>query len=629
MLERMREGLQGPWAMVVVALIVLSFVFTGVGSYLGGTTSDAVAKVNDVEISETQLDTAYQNERARMEAQFGEAISAMFSNPETLAEFRSSVLDRLIADELIQQKADSLGLRVSDESIKQTIVDMPEFQIMGQFDNDTYLAQLRQAGFQPSAFRDYMRAQMTASQLRQALTGSAFALDKEVSDLLALQEQKRDLAYVEINASDFADQVTVSDADIEEYYQANIDGFDTPEQVKLAYVSLDVESLMKDESVEQSEIENYYTQQLDRYKTEEQRRVSHILIEFGDDEEAAQQAINEVASLVKAENADFAALAEEYSQDIVSAEEGGDLDFLTRGQMGESFDDAVFAIEQVGDVSDVVRTDFGFHLIKLTDKIDSVTTPLAELKDEIEADLLREKALNTFYGLQEQMAALAFEVPDTLEDVANAIGATVMETTFFQAQQLPAAVAYPQIEGIAFSDELVFERVNSELLQINDDKVMVVRVADHKPARTLQLDEVREGIVAQLTRDKQQEAATTWAQSVQAELLAEGNADEALEQKSLQWTAVESVQRSNNELDQAIIEAGFRLAPSETGNTDVVNLMNGNVALVKLNAVHASQAPEQQAIDAMKQRMAVTTSRTSFTNLIEALKAEAEVSLLN
>ena len=222
MLERIREGSQGPWAMAIIALIVLSFVFAGVGSYLTSPGTSAVATVNGEEISAQELDRAYQNQRAQMESQFGESVAQLFSSEEYLANFRRSALDRLISEKLIQQQASEIGLRVSDEQIRETIVQMPEFQFGGQFDNERFQTILRQNGFSPADFRNYLRIQMTQNQLAAALTTSAFALDSEVEEANMLQRQTRDAKYLMVSAASFADSVEVSEADIETFYNNNI-----------------------------------------------------------------------------------------------------------------------------------------------------------------------------------------------------------------------------------------------------------------------------------------------------------------------------------------------------------------------------------------------------------------------
>ena len=466
--------------------------------------------MNGEEISAQELERAYQNQRAQMESQFGESIAQLFSSEQYLSDFKRNVLDRLIAEKLIQQEAVALGLRVSDEQIKETITQMPEFQFGGQFDNQRFQTILRQNGFQVADFRDYLRTQMTQNQLAAALTNSAFALEGEVELANTLQGQTRDANYLVIDSASFSEGVEVTEDDINAYYNANIAAFDTEEQVKLAYVMLSIDDLKSRVSVDDDEVRSYYENNLAGYQTEEERRVSHILIEFGDDTEAARAKAEALLAEIKA-GADFATLAETSSEDTFSAEAGGDLDYITQDAMDPAFDEAAFAIENVGEVSDVVESEFGFHIIKLTDIKPSTTTAFEDVKSDIRESLLLDKATEAYFEDQNLMAEIAFEVPDTLEDVANAVDATVQETALFSRNMAPTALDHPAVLEAAFSSELIEEGVNSDIIEIDDETVVVVRVVEHEPQRTQSLEEVREGIVASLQDQKAQEAAQAWA----------------------------------------------------------------------------------------------------------------------
>ncbi|MGY0622074.1 MAG: SurA N-terminal domain-containing protein, partial [Paraglaciecola chathamensis] len=489
MLERIREGTQGTWAMAILGLVILSFVFAGVGSYINSSADTAAAKVNDDTISQADLERAYQNERGRMESQYGEAFAALTADSAYLQQFRQGVLDRLIGDKLIEQAAVDLGLRVSDAQIKQAIVAMPEFQFDGKFDNERYLAVLRQAGFQPNDFRDYMRVDMTRRQLSNALLGSEFTLLEETTQAYKLQQQTRDARYLTVPADMFKGDVTVSQSDVENYYQANITQFDTQQQVSLAYVELSVDDLLAGIEVSEDEAEQYYEQNIQDFRTQEERRASHILIEFGDDQQKAEQQAEDI--LAKINNGeDFAELAETFSSDTFSAENGGDLDWFSMGMMDPAFEDAAFALQNVGDVSDVVESEFGFHIIKLTDVKPEETSPFADVKEDVIAKLKAERAEEEFYAKQLRMAEVAFETPDTLDEVAAIAEVDVKTTVMFSQDSAPQAVNYPNVVSQAFSDELINDQVNSDVIELEDNHVMFIRVADYEAQRTKSLDEV-------------------------------------------------------------------------------------------------------------------------------------------
>ena len=626
MLERIREGSQGPWAMAIIALIVLSFVFAGVGSYLTSSGTTAVATVNGEEISAQELERAYQNQRAQMESQYGESIAQLFSSEQYLADFRRNVLDRLIAEKLIQQQASDMGLRVSDEQIRKTIVEMPEFQFGGQFDNERFQAILRQNGFQVADFRDYLRVQMTQNQLAAALTNSSFALDGEVQQANALQRQTRNAKYVLISADEFAGSVEVTDADVEAFYNNNIASFDTEEKVKLAYIKLSVEDLKARVSVDDAAVRTYYDNNISSYGTEEERRVSHILIESGDDVDGAR----EKAESLKAEldsGADFAALAKENSDDTFSAENGGDLDFITPEMMDPAFDDAAFALANVGDISDVVETEFGFHIIKLTDIKEAQVKSYDEVASDIRDSLLYDAAMEKYFELQNTLAEIAFEVPDTLEDAANAVDLPVQESVLFSRNTAPAELSLPGLLDTAFSSELVEEGLNSDIIELDDETVVVARVIEHQPQRTQSLDEVREGIEASVKAEKAKEAAEAWAFDIAQKVRAEESVESELAEKSVAWETAAAVPRSGGTLARALVDTLFSLGLEGEDKVDVATTVNGDVAVVMLEGVNAAPELEAELGESLRQRLAQVQGQRVYQQYIDALRANADVTI--
>jgi peptidyl-prolyl cis-trans isomerase D len=446
--------------------------------------------------------------------------------------------------------------------------------------------------------------------------------------VLKLQKQTRSSQTLEIKASDFANDVSISDEELNEYYQANLSDFDTEEQVKLSYVSLSVEDLIANESVSDEEALQNYQENIAAYQTTEERRISHILIEFAEDEVAAEAKANEVLAMVNAPDADFAAIAGAESNDIISAEEGGDLDFITRGDWSIAFEDAAFGLESVGDTTGLVKTEFGFHIIKLTELKPQITTPFEDVKQEIIDFMLKDKATDTFFALQEQIASAAFESPDSLDEVSTIANRPVIDTAFFSKGNYPASVDYPQVENVAFSADLIEEQVNSDVLQVNDEKILVVRVAEYKPQRTLSLEEVSATITTQLTAEKTQQAAVDWAEGLKKSLLNGESVDETLAAKSLEWTTTESIERFGAGLPQEMTKAVFSLAPVDGQNVDVVTLNNGNVGLVKLTGVNAVDEVDPDEVESTLAGLANNNSRQSYESFVAALLNEATIERL-
>lgn len=628
MLQNIREGIQGPWAIGIVALIVVSFVFTGVGSYISSSATDAVAIVNGEEIPSSSLEIAYENERARLQNQFGEAINSLFESESYINQFRRDILERLIDEELIAQKASQLGLRVSDQQIKETIAQMAEFQIMGQFDNENYLATLSRAGLTPTEFAEYMRDQMTRQQLVNSLNGSSITLPHQIDRVLALQAQTRSAMSVEINIERYKEGIALSEDEIQQYYDANITNFDTQEQVKLAYVTLSLDDLRSRVEVSDDEVNTFYVENPANYTSIEVREIAHILFELNDQESETVRAEAESVLARLNQGEDFASLANEFSDDTLSAEDGGNLGVLNIGDYDDAFESAAFAIETENGFSDVIETEFGFHIIKVSKLTPARLTPFDDVKEDIMSSLIDMKAGDEFAILQSEMDNLAFEEPDSLEAVANLINKPVIETPFFENNQLPAGVNYPQVNDIAFSSELIDEGVNSTVLSLSDELVMVTRVAEHLPQRTQALDEVRTQIEAALKVDRAQEEALAFAQSVQNAVFDQQDTDPLLAEKDLIWTEHLDMTRMSNDIPIAMVDAIFELNLELGNNTSVVTLSSGNVGLVKLIDVKQNVTPDETLAQNVEQRLTNSQGQQMARSFVEALRATADIQII-
>jgi peptidyl-prolyl cis-trans isomerase D len=621
MLERIREGSQGPWAMGILALVILSFVFAGVGSYFNSSASAAAADVNGEEIGLDELERAYQNERSRMESQFGEAFATLASDTVYLQNFRQGILDRLISEKLLDQAAQELGLRVSDEQIKLAIVEMQEFQVDGKFDNDRYLAILRQAGFQTNNFRDYMRVDMVRRQLSQSLMGTEFALTSEAKTAHLMQQQTRDIRYLNVPAAKFVEQVNVSDDEILAFYQSNISQFDTEQRISLSYVELILEDLLPAIEVNEEELIKYYQQNLVDYSTDEERQVSHILFESVQQDESIFSKAEEVLVNIKAGD-NFSELAMTYSSDTFSAEKGGDLGWFVRGIMDPAFEDAAFSLAKKGDVSGVVKSEFGYHIIKLTDLKPGRVNDFEDVKEELTDKVKTLKAEDSFYEISQRVAEVAFEVPDNLDEVADIARKEIKTTKLFSRANAPEAVSNPNVLASAFSLELIQDAVNSEVLELGSHHLMVVRVAEHEPERTKTIEEVSEQIQQNLSAQAAQQAARDWALEAKIALAETDDVNEKLVALELNWSEKKAVTRNDATLSQSIVDALFKLSVADIS---VVDLVTGDVSLVQLTQVNTTTQANDKQLISLQNRLASNKSQLIYGAVIESLKAQADI----
>lgn len=629
MLEQIREGSQGFLAKAILVIIALTFVLAGIGSYISTDINQTAVEVNGDEISLNAVEQAYQSERARLQNQFGDAFSQLASNDEYMANLRQSVVERLIGDKLIEQQAKNLGLRVSEEQIKQAILAAPEFQIGGNFSNERYLALIRQSGFTSADFQEYMRTDMTRRQVAIALTASEFALPGESTQVLALQQQTRDGRFLQINATSFVDDVVVSDEEIKNYYETNLASFDTQEQVKLSYIEVRSNDLKAEISVSDEEISQYYQDNLDSYQTEEERRASHILVEFGDDEDAAEAKITALLARVKS-GEDFAELAKAESEDVVSAELGGDLDWFSKGAFDPEFEEAVFALENINDVTDVVKSAFGFHVIKLTDVKPGSVQPLEEVTATIKTQLTQSKASEAFFSLTEELEQVAFESPDDLLDVAEIAKVEIQKTDLFDRQSAPLIFNQPTILDTIFDPDFIDEGLNSEVIEVGSEHVVVLRIDEYEAERTQSLEEVKDSIVSILNSEKAQAAAREWALTIKDDLINGADVQEKLDTKAVTWTSMSALGRFANDVPAQVTDELFKLSTGDDAESlSVIDVNFEDVALVQLEKINTDKPVESSQIVAASERMAQQLAQSVYVELIDALKQNADIKQYN
>lgn len=626
MLEKIREGSKGIVAQVILGLVILTFAVSGVSSYFGNNTEQSVAVVNGEEISRAKFEESLQNERARMEQQFGEMFATLAADPQYMNNFRSSVLERLIGETLIKQQSETLGLQISDDLLIKTITQMQEFQLDGTFNNDRYLALLRQNNLTPNQFRDILRDQFIRNQFMVGVAGSEFALPGEMRNLMTLQQQNRDIEYSVIKAADFAATVEVTDEKLAEYYQLNQNSFATAEQVSLQYVELKGSDLANNVKLTDADVEAYYQAQSARYSTEERRRVSHILLESAEEDSAIAAKAEELLKQLQG-GADFATLAKEHSADTVSGENGGDLDFITKDVMEPEFEKAVYALAAVGDLSAVVKTSFGYHLIKLTEIEAAKVKPLSEVREAITSALQQEKAAEQFAELQQKLAEVSFEIADNLEEAATAVQATVKELPLFSRDTAVAPFAVPKFLDTVFDSEFISAGTNSDVIELAPQHVVVARLVEHLPAKVKSLEEVKSQVQAAVVAKESNTLATAKADALLAQFAEGKDIRELIAAEKLTLQTAAATPRFGGAIDAEIRTKAFELPKPVTTkpiSAGSVVMASGDVSLVlvtKVTDVPSTAEPAATDLEQFAQQM----GQQHFAAVQDALKQQAEI----
>lgn len=631
MLEDIRESSQGLTAKIILGLIILTFAVAGIGSYTNSVDT-SVATVNGEKISQQAFNKAYQAQRSRMAQQFGDMFESLSSDSNYMANFRQGVLDNLINEKLIDQSASNLGIRVSDERLKQTIRTMPEFQVDGAFDNSRYLAIINQAGFfQSSGFRDYLRVEMTRRQLSQALVATEFNLPYQEKLQLALQNQTRDIRFATIASKQFESDIEVSEEEIKSFYLANQSRFENKEQVKVSYIRLNASDIAKTIEVTDEDIANYYQENIANYTQAEQRRVSHILIEFSEgdnDSETNAKAKAEIALERLSQGEAFSSLAKELSDDTFSGENGGDLDFLEPGVMEASFDEAAFALSSVGDTTELIKTSFGYHLIKLTELKAETIQDLNSVKDELATKISSEKAQEAFYEQSQQLAQISFEFPDSLDDAASEINANVETSDWLSRAGVNGSNSAPfdnaKVIDAAFSDLVLQDNMNSDLIEVSDEVALVLRLDTYQEAKVKPLTEVETLIKTALITQKATEKTQDTVEALLVQFKAGNDISEQLSTLNASFTSKSAVARYGSDLDQSISREAFVLPHPEDGGISAssVALSNGDLALVEVQAVQVKNGAVTPQI---AQQQTSQLAQSAYKSYVDSLKVGAEI----
>lgn len=626
MLEKIREGSQGLTAKIILGLVILTFALAGVGGYLGSSQETPAAQVNGEGVSRAALEQAYQNERARMEQQFGDMFDMLASDPAYMAGFRADLLERLIDETLQKQYAAELGLRISDEAVRDLIRSMPEFQVGGFFNNDRYLALLRQAGLQTSEFREMLREQMARQQLIQGLILSEFSTPAEMQQLQKLQQQSRDIQFVKFAAADFINQVELDENTIEQFYYDQLSQYETEEKVAVEYIELSVEGIAAAIQISEQDAMVFYEANQALYSSEARRQVAHILFETMQDAPEVAQKADDVLAQIQA-GADFADMAAQHSDDTFSAAEGGVLPWLNRGDMEQAFEDAAFSLSEQGELSAVIQTSFGYHILQLHQYEAATVQAFAEVKDEIIQAVQQERAYDQFFALQQQLAEVSFEVPDNLLEASDVTQLPVQQRALFSLMEAPVPLNHPQLLQTLFNLNFIAEQLNSDLIEVGPQHLVVARVTEHQPARTLPLEEVRHQVVAQLTQQKSSELARQRAESLLETYRQDGDFMGLMAVADLELTHAPATARFGGSIDAEVRASAFALArptSEQPVSVDLAQLASGDMALVAVTAVHDNSAVDTPTAEDLE-RLANQQAQQVYEAMVGALKAEAKI----
>jgi peptidyl-prolyl cis-trans isomerase D len=620
MLQNIRDNSQGWIAKTIIGIIVVLMAFTGVEAIFQATTnSQNAAKVNGEEISQAELSQAVDMQRRQLMQQLGKDFDASLLDEKML---RDSALKGLIDRKLLLQGAEKSDFAFSEAALDQVILQTPEFQVDGKFSAERFDQVIRQLGYSRMQFRQMLAQEMLIGQLRAGLAGSGFVTDAQVLAFARLEKQTRDFAALNVKADPAA--VKLTDEEVKAYYDEHAKEFMTPDQVVIDYLELKKSSFFDQVSVKDEDLQSAYQKEIANLS--EQRRAAHILIEVNDKvtEAQAKAKIEEVqARLAKGES--FEALAKEFSQDPGSASNGGDLGFAGPGVYDPAFETALYVLTK-DQVSPPVRTDYGFHLIKLLGVEAPEVPTFASLKDKLTRELKTQQVEQHFVEATKQLEDSAFEASD-LAQPAQDLKLTVHTSKPFGREGGEGVAANRAVITAAFSPEVLDEGANSTAIELDPETVIVLRAKEHLKPAQLPLEAVSAAIRGQLTKEHASAAAKTKADQLIASLR-DGKTplDQAIDGQD--WKVTAGATRAQEGIDPTVLQALFRMpkpAAKDKPTFSSVTLADGSLVIVRLNGVNEAAAPTDEEKAQYRRFLASRIGQQDFSAYRKQLEAEADI----
>jgi peptidyl-prolyl cis-trans isomerase D len=538
MLEVIRTHSKGWVAKFILILITVPFALFGIDAYLKDAgTGASVAKVDGATISVQEYRNAMQSLRDRLQKENPEDVAALDSQ-----EVKQSVLDRLINTRLLSAEVAHSNFKVTNEQLALFITSLPEFQQGGKFSQEVYDKLLSQNQMTPSQFENKMRSELLLQQVRDGIPGLAFTTPAVENAVLNIEHQQREVSVAEIKTSDFISQVKVEPSEVRAYYEKHKDKFKVPEQVKLEFVMLSANTLITKMQATEEEAKKFYDENAAKFQGNEQRHASHILIGVSatasaDAKAEAKKKAEQVLAEVKKNPAKFAELAKKYSQDPGSAEKGGDLGTFGRGAMVKPFEEAVYAMK-AGDVSGLVQSDFGYHIIKLNE-ISGQSQGFDAMKAQIRAELMYQKAIAKFSEQAEAFSALVYEQSTSLQPAADAYGVPVQKSEWLSYADGAKFFKSDKLMTLVFTNEVLKDKRNTEAVEISNNTLVSARVVEYKPSAPRSFDEIKGGIEDLLKIEKASKLA------IDKGALSLASLKEGKDAAELDWILPVTVDRKN------------------------------------------------------------------------------------
>ena len=607
MLSAIRNKSKGWVAYLIVGLITVPFALFGIQDYVSRSANNSIATVDgediDINVYYQELNTQQRNLQQQLGAAYTQEIDDAI---------KQTLLDSMINEKLIENYANSLDIVTLDDEVKSVIELNQAFSVDGEFSQDRYTQLLRLNSYSPAGYELAQSKSLTREQIKRNLSGSAFMSSIQIDQLNDLASQQREVSYIALNTNNYLDQVSVSKDQISDYFNENRSSFIEGRKVKVDFVELTLDAMDEPESPTNDDLQNLYDDNAELYTNSERRRAQHILVES---EELANDLLDQIN-----QGADFAELAKANSEDSSSSEEGGDLGFFEKELMGAEFDEAAFAMN-IGDVSDVVATDYGyFHIIKLTDIEAETMQAFNEVEEQLAALYIKNAKEKMLFSSLEEFINLSYE--ESLDMVADQFGLELQSSDYFGngSSQYDA-----KFVASAFSPSVIDDGENSEVMEIDSEKFVVLALSDLQSERERDLSEVEDQIESALKTATAKEVIEGIAESIASALSSgdEQTANNLISENNLEWVSEGWISRAS-ELPYDVASMTFALSKPEEGR-HTYSAQSANQLTSLVIDLSGVRVPEEDANTGISALYLSQENNEMFVTLIRQLREGAEI----
>lgn len=620
MLQTIRDRFTGGFALMILALIAVPFAFFGITDY-NFLTSGWAARVGDEEISILELENAYQNQLLQM-SDYGDLPT------EYRQLVRQGVLNSLVRDRLVEQYVAKEGFSVPDGLVTEMIQNAPQFQEDGVFNKDLYYTWLDQTAQDVRVFEAQQRQGIRIGQLQRGIGATEFITPADYRRYINLFAEERRASIATFDVASLADTVVIRDEDVQKYYDDRPTAYMSPESVDFEFLEIRLDQLAAETEISEEAVQRHYEESASRFQQDEQRRAAHILFLFGDDEEAAREQATAVAARAKA-GEPFADLARSNSADTGTAEQGGDLGVVLQSQYPGALGDAIFSM-QPGEISDPVRSDFGFHVLQMNEIVPGGPLPLDQVRAELEQELRDRAAEDGFRTIERQISDALFDAAD-LQSIADNVSLELQTATGFTRDGGEPFGTNQTVIDTVFSPTVLDDRQISDVVEIDANRSVVVRITEYSPEARKSLDEVRDEIVFAMQTERALMMVEDRARRLR-EGLEEGRefGDLAFQLEADFMPSV-TVGRTAEGYDRALLDAIFRLKKPSLGKSRLGNVVTdeGDYVVFTLEAVIPGR-PESIPLnerDARKEQLQQAAGRSDFSAFVSELERRTDVAI--